>query len=151
MVAPFLVLSLRRCWLKPLTSSTGLDLRPGPCQSRGDSHFNYLVSCPPILVLPTHLLLWFPVSWCLPVVFTCSWNPFAHLREAWAPPLPGDRPPQPSSLRYPAVPEPFRPPAPPPISFPIDPIPVRWSWWGALLERNHTGFCHCMVCVYCKT
>ena len=157
-VSTFLVPSFRHHWIKPLpylplTASAWGPVPIGP----EDIHIsNIWYPFLLFLVIPPHPLLWLPVSLCILVVCTCSWRPFMCWREELAPPIPGDRPPHPSSPQYSAMPTPLIPPPPPPRPLPylpctIDTIPVSWYWWGAVLERNHTFFCHCRGCSDWKT
>ena len=46
-VLPFLVSVLLPPFLEPLLPPVGLDLRPGPCRSRGEPCLQFLASCPP--------------------------------------------------------------------------------------------------------
>ena len=67
-------------FLKPLPSTAGLYLRPGPCRSRGGLCIQSLASCPPLL----RCLLTQSCSSPSLVVFKCLvvfWAPFCALKR----------------------------------------------------------------------
>ena len=89
-------------WLCPSTAIEATKFPPLPSSTCGPvpdglkeirvSSLWYPVLLP--FVLPPHPLLLRPIFWCLPVVCTHSWRPFVRWKEARAPTLPGDFPPQ---------------------------------------------------------